>query len=263
MNLRQNRLAFEKLALLTEDAPELGAKLQEWYDFHTPASPGEREYLDMAVMSSVLRRRVLECQTALLNQQIRTAVYDFDCAEQDRFEHYRNMLPTQPAAAMIGLKRSALGLRYLIHRWERLLCLLDQEKTWSGTDRDEAINYLGAKAGTTENLFGSEGAYLTWMYCLMTQAEAKDKDVGVMGYENVMPRSIRDRKPEHWLPMRDHCLQLLRQRAERELADLRPRAEYLRKNVEEPARDGAEIARQMLRGPEGALWPAPQNLVQS
>ena len=102
--------------MLTESAPELGGKLQEWYDFYIPATPGEREYLDMSVMASIQRRRVLECQTEILNQHIRTAVYNYDCAMDDEVRRYRDMLPTQPAAALVGLKRSALGLRFLIQR---------------------------------------------------------------------------------------------------------------------------------------------------
>jgi hypothetical protein len=249
----QNRLTFEQYALLTESAPELGGKLQEWHDFYIPATPGECEYLDMSVMSSIQRRRVLQCQTEILNQHIRTAVYNLDCAMDDEVRRYRDMLPTQPAAAVVGLKRSAPGLRFLIQRWERLLRLLAEEETWYGSDRDEAIHYLGAKAGKPENLFGSEGAYLTWVYCVMTQTDAKDKDFIDLGQEQVMPKSIQDRKPEHWLPMRDHCLMLLIELANRELAALRPRAEYLRLTIEEPARDGAEIAKQVLAGPEGAL----------
>ena len=131
--------------------------------------------------------------------------------------------------------------------------MLAEEETWYGSDRDEAIHYLGAKAGTPENLFASEGAYLTWVYCVMTQPDAKDKDFAVLGREHVQPKAIQDRKPEHWLPMRDHCVKLLRDLAERELNALRPREAYLRLTFEEPARDGAETAKQVLAGPEGAL----------
>ncbi len=117
--MRQHQRTFEAYALATESGPELGGKLQEWYGFYQPASPGEREFMDMSVMSSILRRRVLAVQTEIANRQIRTAVYDVDCAMEDQVERYREMLPTQPRAAMIGLKRSAMGLRFLIQRWEQ------------------------------------------------------------------------------------------------------------------------------------------------
>ncbi len=127
-----------------------------------------------------------------------------------------------------------------------------EDKSWSGNDRDEAINYLGARAGVPENLFASDGAFLTWVYCVMTQPDPKDKDFAVLGRLEVMPKAIQDRKPEHWLPLRDHCLKLLQAMAERELAALRPREEYLRLTFEEPERDGAETTKQVLAGKLGA-----------
>ena len=87
------------------------------------------------------------------------------------------MLETQPGAAVVGLKRSALGVRFLIGRWERLLGLIQEEGTLYGNDRNEAINYQGAKASNPEDLFQSEGAYLTYLYCLMCQPEPKDEHV--------------------------------------------------------------------------------------
>jgi hypothetical protein len=154
----QQRLQIEKYALLTESAAELGAKLDAWYGFYQPASPGECELLDLAVMSSVQRRRVLGQLTEVVNQQIRTADFDCDCAQEDEVERYRVMLETSPGAAVLGLKRSALGVRLLISRWERLQRLLRRDGTLYGHDRDEAINYQGARATPPESLSRSEGA---------------------------------------------------------------------------------------------------------
>jgi len=104
---RQKRLPIEEYALLTENAPELGAKLDQWYSFYQPATPGECELLDMAVMASVQARRVHACLTATVNHQISTAFFDFDCAQEDEVDRYRAMLETQPGVAVVGLKRSA------------------------------------------------------------------------------------------------------------------------------------------------------------
>ena len=43
MDSRQHRLLIEKYTLLTESAPELREKLDEWYAFYRPSSPGECE----------------------------------------------------------------------------------------------------------------------------------------------------------------------------------------------------------------------------
>ena len=248
----QKRLPIEEYALLTENAPELGAKLDHWYSFYQPATPGECEWLDMAVMASVQARRVLACLTATVNHQINTAFFDFDREQEDEVARYRAMLETQPGAAVVGLKRSALGVRFLIGRWERLLRLIQEEGTLYGNDRNEAINYQGARASKPEDLFQSEGAYLTWLYCLMCQPAPKDEQFVAMGNEKWMPASLMDRPPAEWLGEASLCRKLLVERAERELAYLRPREERLRLNYETPARDGAEIRRQVLQGPVGA-----------
>ena len=51
MDSQQHRLLIEKYTLLT-DALRPGGKLDYWYSFYVPASPGECELMDMAVMSS-------------------------------------------------------------------------------------------------------------------------------------------------------------------------------------------------------------------
>jgi hypothetical protein len=162
------------------------------------------------------------------------------------------MLATQPGAAVVGLKRSALGVRFLIGRWERLLRLIKEEGTLYGNDRNEAINYQGAKASKPEDLFESEGAYLTWLYCLMCQPAPKDEQFVAMGNERWMPASLMDRPPAEWLGEASLCRKLLVELGERELAYLRPREERLRVNYETPARDSAEVRRQVLQSPDGA-----------
>src|ERR1700691_6061058 len=106
------RLPIEEYALLTENAPDLGAKLDWWHNFYQPATPGECEQLDLALMASVQARRVYACLTATVNQQINTAVFDYDCEQEDEVDRYRAMLGTQPGIAVVGLKRSALGVRF-------------------------------------------------------------------------------------------------------------------------------------------------------
>jgi hypothetical protein len=250
---RRHRFRIDEYALLTENAPKLRERLEEWYEYYQPTTPGECELIDMAVMASTQWRRVLACKTALVNEGIRTALFAFDCAQEDEVERYRAMLTTQPGRAVLGLKRSALGVRFLIQRWERLAQLLRDEGTWYGNDRNEAIHYQGARATPAESLFDSEGAFLTWIYCLMAQPEAKDQDFIALGNERVMPAALKDRKTEHWLPLRPMCQQLLEDLVARELAFLRPREEQLRRAYEEPARDSAEIRKQVLAGPDGAL----------
>ena len=253
MTERQERLLIENYALLTESATDLRGRLQEFYDFYRPTTPGECELLELAVMSSVQRRRVLGHQTEVVNHRIRTAVFDFDCAQEDEVQRYRAMLATSPGAAILGLKRSALGLRHLIIRWERLERLLQRDGTWYGGDRNEAINCQGARANPPESLSESEAGYLTWLYALMAQPAPKDKDFVAVGQECWTPPALYDRDPHDWQGERPVCRKILKDMVERELASLRRREQVLRTNYEDPARDGAEIRRQVLTSPEGSL----------
>jgi hypothetical protein len=168
------RFSIERYAVLTENAPELRRELDEWYGFYRPATPGECVLLDTAVMACVQQRRVLGCLAETVNQQVRTAEFQFDCDAEDEVQHYRDMLETRPGVAVVGLKRSALGVRFLIGRHERLLRLLQEEGTLYGNDRNELIHYQGARASKPEDLYESEGAYMTWLYCIMCQPRPRD-----------------------------------------------------------------------------------------
>jgi hypothetical protein len=249
--LNQHRLPIEKYALLTENAPELGRMLDAWYGFYQPGTPGECALLEMAVMALVQQQRVLACLAETVNQEIRTAVYRYNCEQEDEVQHYRGLLETRPGEAVVGLKRTALGVRFLIGRWERLLRLIQDEGTLYGKDRDEAIHFQGARATTPENLFECEGAYLTWIYCLMAQPKPRDEDFVNIGSEKFMPLGLNDRNIQHWMGDAALCRRLLTELAERELAYLRPREELLRTSYETPARDSAEVRKQVLQSPIG------------
>ncbi len=250
--LKQHRQLIEKYAVLTERASDLRGKLDEWYACYQPATPGECELLDLAVMASTLHGRVMGSLTQAVNDQIRSAVFDFDCDQEDELDRLRAMLETEPGRAVLGLKRFALGVRFLITRWDRLLRLLRDEGTLYGNDRDEMIHYQGARATKPENLFECEGAYMVWLFCLMCQPKPKDADLVHIGNIKFMPTALDDRPMEQWAGTAAHCRKLLEELAEAELRFLRAREALLRTNYDTPKRDGAEVRRQVLTGPLGA-----------
>ena len=128
MTARQERLLIEEYALLTESASDLRGRLEEWYDYYQPATPGECELLELAVMSSVQRRRVLGHTDRGREPEHPYGVLRLRLRQEDEVERYRAMLRTSPGAAILGLKRSALGVRLLIMRWERLERLLQTRR---------------------------------------------------------------------------------------------------------------------------------------
>ena len=130
--------------------------------------------------------------------------------------------------------------------------LFQEDGTVYGIDRNEMIHLQGARGTKIEDLFHSEGAYLTWLYCLMAQPIPDLEHVAALGQVGIMPAGLKDREPVHFVGEDYLCRQLLRELAERELAMLRPREKLLRELHEVPARDGAEVRKQVLAGPLGA-----------
>jgi hypothetical protein len=243
---------IETFTLLTEATADLETRYHEYFAFYKPASPGERELMEMAVSSSIERRRIQATVTELANDQIRTALFRHDTSEEDRVQHYRDMLPTRPDRAILELRRLAPGCRFLIERLERIITLLSEEGTLYGNDRNEAIRLCGARAeADRECLFESTGAYLVWLYALAAQPAPKDEDFIDLGNARYMPEELRDRQTEHWLGPPEVCRELLVALFERMLADVRERERVLRTAYAEPSRAGAEVREQVLRGPDG------------
>jgi hypothetical protein len=236
---------------LTEDDFELREKRDDCYAFYRPSSPGEFEYLNTAVMASIELGRVQASLTEIVNHDIRTAIFAYDCEQEDAVARYLAILETQPGAAVVGLKRSALGVRFLLGRWQRLLRLILDEGTLFGADRDEYITYQGSKVTTPEDLFHSEGAYLTYLFCYMCWPAPKDEKFIAMGNEKWMPPGLMDRQPKEWLGDVLLCKKLLVGVAEREILSLTQREATLREHHETPARDSAEIRKQVLATPLG------------
>ena len=71
IGFQQHRLLIEKYTLLTENDSDLRAKRDAWYAFYRPSSPGEIEYLNRAVMSSIEGERVQATLTEIVNHEIR------------------------------------------------------------------------------------------------------------------------------------------------------------------------------------------------
>ena len=247
MNACKHGLRIEQLATLAERAPELRGRLDEWLSAYRPASPGERELVEMAVIASVQFRRNLAAQAEATDQQIRLARLLFDQQQEDLVEEARHELQERPARGVLLLRRTAPGCRFLIGRLERLLGRLDADGTLYGNDRNELIRYLGAEP-YPEKLFDSEGAYLTWLYCLMAQPTPPSPEaLEAMGSPDRLPISLRDRPVESWLPPAPLARELLRGQIEGRLAELRTREGLLRELVEEPGRAGAERRRRSSR----------------
>jgi hypothetical protein len=110
---------------------------------------------------------------------------------EDDVRYYEQMLREDARTACVGLKRSAMGVRYLISRWERLERLLAEEGTWLGAGRVEAIRLQGCSADR-DQIWYSETAYQTWLDCLAAQADPKQRDIDLICQPDVVPKEVQD-----------------------------------------------------------------------
>jgi hypothetical protein len=98
------------------------------------------------------------------------------------------------------------------------------------------------------------------LFCLNGQPAPKDEDFVALGNQRYMPEGLRDREAANWFPLAEVGRQAVIEIIERQLARLSRREEVLRRNLEAPARAGAEAREQVLRGPDGALFARLQRL---
>jgi len=248
-------LDVEALALPDESPAQLRALLDAFLADYPPASIGDMVILEQVVVASIDRSRALQARTSLLSEKVRTAELRFDQAQQNEVETYKAMLPEAPARALAGLHQTAAGCRHLISRFERLEAILRVDGTLYGQDRDE-LCLLQASRPERELHPHSDTAFVTWFYCLLAQPDPKDAEVTRIGDRKLMPKAFQDHDCGLWIPDPPRCAQLLSDLVTHKLILLRARAEWLRLNVEEPARTAARVQARVLTGSDLELLRA-------
>jgi hypothetical protein len=240
-------------------------KGDEYTHFFGPASPLERGLIEHIVQAEEDRNECVRVRATLRADAIRTADRYYEEAEEDAVDGFRRMLDGDPWAAVVGLKRSAAGCRWLIVRWEHLEQALAAGGTWYGCDRIEAIQLQGLSA-MVDDLYISEAAYLTWLHCLAAQPNPKERDIALVLDRRVMPKAFQDRDIEVWPGDPAASRAALEAIVARELPALRAREAMLRVKYEEPARAEAKeqaLARLACARKEVALLRAQRSHEQA
>jgi hypothetical protein len=237
----------------------------EWNRFFEPASPLERGLIAHIVQAQEDRDECVRVRAGLRAEAVRTADRYLEEAEEDAVDGFRRMLDGDPWAAVVGLKRSAAGCRWLIARWEHLEKTLAAGGTWYGCDRIEAIQLQGLSA-MVDDLYIYEAAYMTWLHCLAAQPNPKERDIALVLDRRVMPKALQDRDVEVWPGDATASRAALEAIVARELPPLRAREAMLRMKYEEPAQAEAKeqaLARLARRKDEVALLRAQRSHEQA
>jgi hypothetical protein len=221
--------------------------------------------IDQAISAVDDRAECLRSRAALRADVVRTAERYWEEAQEDAVARNERMFHISPRTAVVNLKRSAAGCRWLIAQWERLEKALAAHGSWYGGDRIDAILLLGFSA-SVDDLYLCEDAYWIWVHCLAAQHNTKQRDIDLALDGRIMPKSLQDREIAVW--PRDPAAS----RAElaaivaRELSLLRAREELLRLRYEEPARAAAQeqaLARLACAREEVALLRAQRGHEQA
>jgi hypothetical protein len=229
---------IEGLALGSERSEDLLARLEATRNEYAPATPTEEALVEQVVVARLEIQRCHRIRATLRAQKIREALFRFEEKQEEKVAHLEAYFNKNPAWACIDLKRFAAGVRYMIGRWEHLARRLEEDRTWYGTDRLEAIQLLGHSAHVGD-LYFSEEAYWIWVWALAAQPNPKEKDIEIIQNKANIPKRIQDRDIEVWRPDPDESRAQLHAIVARTLPALQELEAQLRTDYEEPARAAA------------------------
>jgi hypothetical protein len=226
---------IEGLALGSERPEALRERLEGAYAAYVPALPADVALVDQAVVAQLEIERCHHRRAVLRAAKVRTALRDFDRAQEDEVDRLRRMLDGDPWAAVVGLKRFGAGVRFLIERWEWLGRRLEQDGSLYGADRIECIQLQGLSA-MVDDLYIWEQAYWTWVWALAAQPDPKERDIALVLDRRNMPKRLQDMEHPVWPRDREESRANLHKLVAEALPPLRALEVQLRTEYDEPAR---------------------------
>jgi hypothetical protein len=219
--------SFGVLALPHEDPLEQAHLWSEWTAAYPECTPIERGYVKHAVTALIEKERIALTRATLRTQKVRTAVLDWERAQEDTVAYWLNRFNDHPGSALVGLLRSAAGCRWAIARWSELARELEEHGTWYGHYRHWAVQLQG-KSACIEELYFNVEAFTTWSDCVACQANPKQKDIDVILDRRNIPKALQERDLTQWPRDRDECRARLQTLVDRELPRLRALEKMLR-----------------------------------
>ena len=230
----------EALTLPHEDPLAHSQLFREWTTAYPCSRPIERGLIHQAVVAFIEKRRLERSRATLRRQKVRTALLDWERAEEDNVARCLDRFNNDPHAAQVELLRSAAACRWAIHFVELLARQLEDDGTWYGEYRMGAIQIQG-KSACVHDLYYDEEAYTTWRDCLACQPDPKQADIDVILDPRNIPKHLQDRDIPQWPRDPAECRARLQVLVDRELPRLRALEATLRTQYEEPERAEAQV----------------------
>ena len=174
-NATTHGLRARILPLPGEDPDHVAEHQDSWNDHHQPATPAEQHLVNECAAASLQFDRCNRYHHAVISQQVRAARDNYEAQQIDELERLNALLSTEPAAAVRGLKRSALGCRWLIDRWSELQERFLICNTWCDADRDQALRLSGI-VPQYEEMHNHPDIYMSWLYNALAPEAGRDED---------------------------------------------------------------------------------------
>jgi hypothetical protein len=130
-NALRHGLTAQILALPGENPDDIQAFQNLWITAHQPQTLDECELVDQLSLSTLCLGRLQEAGFAVVADQVRQAVPQWDRAQEIRLHDLKHLLETDPARALIELRSFGHGVRWLLARWEELKEVADAEGYWN------------------------------------------------------------------------------------------------------------------------------------
>jgi len=228
------------LTLPLEDPREHAQLLEQWMMDYPDPSPMETGLIHQAVFALLELRRLARVRTTLRRQKVRTAVLDWERAQEDNVQTWLDRFDDNPRTALVGLLRSAAGCRWAIATWERLAQELRDEGTWYGLSRHDAVRIQG-KSAFIDDLYFDIEAFSTWADSVACQADPKQKDIDVILNRRNIPKALQEKDVPVWPRDPVECRTRMQALVTRELSRLKALEAELRTQLEDPARAEAQV----------------------
>jgi hypothetical protein len=114
MTVPLESVSVETLPLPDDDPNEQARLMQEWTTKFPDPDPVEQGWIEQAVRASIELKRLARVRSARRNQELRSAVLDWEQDQEDTVTYWVAQFGTNPPAALVGLLRSAAGCRWAI-----------------------------------------------------------------------------------------------------------------------------------------------------
>ena len=237
-NALRHGLRAEALALPHEDPAAVLERSYAWNDHYQPGSPAAQHLVNQCVQATLLADRVHRYHVAAVSAQVVEAQEAWDAVREDEVDVLTALLAKEPAEAVAGLRRTGLGCRWMVGRWEELGRMLDDRGCWTDYERNEAVRMLGLRP-EPHHVKGQPDAWLTRLYNLLCQPERSKTAVEEMFAPGRMPAPLRASYRPDALPDPDTCRRALRATVDDQVALLNEAEHRSRNENDTPDRDAA------------------------